>query len=115
MKALKWAEDNYTRFKTNILHIQAFFTCLIKKRERTEFDYEKLNELLESAAKSMDKKARDISREMKAEYDFYIKNNAATAIASLSESLKLNPRNVFAFRALSEILKRKKMNFEIME
>ncbi|MFA8435235.1 MAG: TIR domain-containing protein [Marinifilaceae bacterium] len=115
MKALKWAEDNYVRFKTNILHIQAFFTCLVKKRDKTEFDYEKINELLESATKSMDKKARDISREMQAEYDFYIKNNAASAIASLGESLRLNPRNVFAYRALAEILKRKQMHFELME
>ncbi len=114
-KALKWAEDNYTRFKTNILHIQAFFTCLVKKREKTEFDYGVLSELLESASKSMDKKAGDISREMQAEFDFYIKNNAPSAIASLSEALKLNPNNVFAYRALTEILRRKQMHFELVE
>ena len=114
-KALKWAEDNYTRFKTNILHIQAYFTCLVKKRDKSEFDFDILNELLDSASKSMDKKARDISREMQAEYDFYIQNNAASAIETLSESLMLNSRNVFAYRALAEILKRKKMHFELME
>lgn len=114
-KALKWAEDNYTRFKTNILHIQAYFTCLVKKRDKSEFDFDILNELLDSASKSMDKKARDISREMQAEYDFYIQNNAASAIKTLSESLMLNSRNVFAYRALAEILKRKKMHFELME
>jgi hypothetical protein len=115
MKALKWAEDNYRRFKTNILHIQAYFTCLVKKHDKTEFDFDRLNELLESASKSMDKKARDISREMQAEYDFYIQNNAASAIASLGESLRLNSNNVYAFRSLAEILKRKNMHFELME
>jgi TIR domain len=115
VKALKWAEENYTRFKTNILHIQAYFTCLVKKRDKTEFDYEKLNELLESADKSMDKKANDVSSEMRAEYDFYIKNNTGNAIALLGESLKLNPRNVFAYSALAEILKQKNMHFELLE
>lgn len=115
IKAIRWAEDNYNRFKTNILHIQAYFTCLIKKRDKSEFDYAKLNELLENASKSMDKKARDITKEMKAEYDFYIQNNAKSAIDSLLESLRLNSRNVFAFRALSEIMKRKNMHFELMK
>jgi hypothetical protein len=115
MKALRWAEENYHRFKTNILHIQAYFTCLIKKRDKTEFDFAKLNELLVSASKSMDKKATDITKEMQAEYDFYIKDNAGIAIDSLVESLRLNSRNVFAFRALSEILKRKNMLFELDE
>lgn len=115
MKALKWAEENYSRFKTNILHIQAYFTCLIKKYKKTEFDHDKLNELLESASKSMDKKARDISREMQAEYDFYIKNNATKAISSLSDSLRLNSNNVYAYRALAEILKNKNMHFELSE
>lgn len=115
MKALKWAEENYSRFRSNILHIQAYFTCLVKKRDKTEFDYDKLNELLDSAAKSMDKKAKDIAREMQAEYDFYIENNAVTAIQTLTESLRLNSNNIFAFRALSEILKRKNMHFELVE
>ncbi|GAA0878632.1 toll/interleukin-1 receptor domain-containing protein [Algoriphagus jejuensis] len=115
MKALGWAKDNYNRFRTNILHIQAYFTCLIKKIEKTEFDLNKINELLENASKSLDKKAADVYRQMQAEFDFYIRNDSQKAITSLTESLKINSNNYFAFRALFEIYKRKNMMFEIEE
>jgi lipopolysaccharide biosynthesis regulator YciM len=113
MKALNWAKDNYNRFKTNILHIQAYFTCLIKKTDKTVFDLEKISELLENASKSLDKKANDVIREMQAEYDFYITGDAPKAMTTLKESLKMNSNNYFAFRALLEIYKRKSMLFEI--
>ncbi|MDX1939785.1 MAG: hypothetical protein SFU99_04490 [Saprospiraceae bacterium] len=113
MKALNWAKDNYNRFKTNILHIQAYFTCLIKKNDKTDFDIEKIKELLENTSKSLDKKASDVIREMRAEYDFYIQGDSGKAITTLSESLKMNSNNYFAFRALLEIYKRKNMVYEL--
>lgn len=113
MQALDWAKDNYNKFKTNILHIQAYFTCLIKKRDKTEFDLLKIKELLENATKSLDKKANDVVREMQAEYDFYVEDDAKRAITTLQESLKMNHNNYFAFKALLEIYKHKKMLFEI--
>lgn len=113
MKALNWASDNYRRYRTNILHIQAYFTCLIKKDDLNEADIDVIQELLENADKSLDKKAEDIHREMQAEFDFYIDDNPTKAIAALQESLKLNPNNYFAFRALLEIYKRSNMPGEI--
>jgi len=113
MKALGWAKDNYNRFKTNILHIQAYFTCLIKKIDKTVFDLEKIRELLDNASKSLDKKAADVIREMQAEFDYYIQGNAQKAITTLTESLRMNSHNYFAFRALLEIYKRKNMVFEV--
>jgi hypothetical protein len=115
MKALNWARENYTRFKTNILHIQAYFTCLIKKQEISEEDLHIIGELLDNAEKSLDKKASDIKREMQAEFDYYIEGNDGRAITSLSESLKMNPNNYFAFRALLEIYKRENKIQEIDE
>lgn len=109
MKALNWAKENYNRFKTNILHIQAYFTCLIKKNDKTIFDLEMLKELLEHASKSLDKKAQDVYRQMNAEYDFYIQGNFDKAVSTLKESLKINSNDYFAFRALAEIYKRKNM------
>lgn len=113
MKALNWARENYTRFKTNILHIQAYFTCLIKKQEISENDLSIIRELLDNASKSLDKKANDIKREMQAEFDYYIEGNDGRAITTLNESLKMNPNNYFAFRALFEIYKRENMIHEI--
>lgn len=113
MKALGWAKDNYNRFKSNILHNQAYFTCLIKKADKTEFDLDKIRELLENASKSLDKKATDVIREMQAEYDYYIQGDAQKAISTLTESLLMNSHNYFAFRALLEIYKRKNMLFEV--
>jgi len=115
MKALNWARDNYQKFKTNILHIQAYFTCLIKKNDKSEFDRTIIRELLLNASKSLDKKANNVVREMQAEYDFYIANNAKSAINSLYESLRMNQHNYFAFRALLEIYKKKHMAFELQE
>lgn len=115
MKALNWAKDNYNKFKTNILHIQAYFTCLIKKNEKSEFDLNIIKELLQNASKSLDKKANNVIREMQAEYDFYIKNNTQSAIISLNESLRMNSHNYFAFKALFEIYKKKHMAFELEE
>ncbi|MFC1223796.1 TIR domain-containing protein [Pedobacter sp. BG31] len=113
MKALGWAKDNYNRFKTNILHIQAYFTCLIKKADKTEFDLEKIEELLNNASKSLDKKATDVMREMQAEFDYYIQGDAQKAIITLTESLRMNSHNYFAFRALLEIYRRKNMLYEV--
>jgi tetratricopeptide (TPR) repeat protein len=113
MKALNWAKDNYNRFKTNILHIQAYFTCLIKKTDKTDFDLEKISELLDNASKGLDKKSNDVIREMQAEYDFYITGDAIKAMSTLKESLKMNSNNYFAFRALLEIYKSKSMVYEM--
>lgn len=113
MKALNWAKDNYERFKTNILHIQAYFTCLIKKPEKTDSEIEVIHDLLSSAKKSLDSKAFTINREMKAEFDFYVDGNLTAATSSLEESLKLNNHNYFAFRALLEIYVRNQMQPEI--
>lgn len=113
MKALKWAKDNYNRFKTNILHIQAYFTCLIKKTTMDHTDIEILNELINNASKSLDKKATQIKNEMQAEYDYYIDGDHDKAIQILNESLKLNNNDYYAFRALIEIYREKNNLLEI--
>ena len=113
MKALNWAKDNYYRYRTNILHIHAYFTCLIKKQNLSGEEIEMLRELLKNAKKSMDKKANDIYREMQAEYDYYIDGKSDKAIAALEESLKINSNNYFAFRALLEIYTRKQLHNKI--
>lgn len=115
MKALNWAKDNYYRFKTNVLHIQAYFTCLIKKNDISKKDLLTIKELLDNASKSLDKKANDIVKEMKAEYNFYVMADSRKAISSLTESLRLNSNNYFAFRALFEIFKRENMLYELDE
>lgn len=104
-KALNWAAENYERQRTNILHIQAYFTCLIKKEELDDDDIDILNELMTQAEKSLDKKAEDIAREMRAEFNFYVDRRSDEAISSMLEALKLNRKNYFAFRALLEMYK----------
>jgi tetratricopeptide (TPR) repeat protein len=112
-KALNWARDNYYQFRTNILHIQAYFICLIKKHDLAEEDIEILQELLINANKSLDRKAQNIYKEMQAEFDFYVNGNFEKAVNALTDSLKINPRNYYAFKGLLEIYKRKNMNLEI--
>lgn len=112
-KAINWAKDNYRQFRTNILHIQAYFTCLIKEETLDESDLDTLQELLASAKKSLDKKAEEIYKEMQAEFDFYIDGNTEKAIELLKESLRLNSNNYFSFRALLEFYRRQGASKEI--
>lgn len=104
-KAINLAKDNYLRFRTNILHIQAYFTCLIKVADKSEYDMEMINELLDNAEKSHDKKARYIHREMQAEYAYYINNDIDKASDILHEAMDCDSSNFYAFRALFEIYK----------
>jgi tetratricopeptide (TPR) repeat protein len=112
-KALNWARDNYHSHRTNIYHIQAYFTCLVKKQELEKEDIDTLYELINQASKSLDKKAPDILREMKSELNFYIKNEEDLALNSLEESLKMDPRNYYVFRALIEMYRVKGMHEEL--
>jgi len=64
-----------------------------------------LYELIEQAQNSLISKASDILMEMRAEYHFYIDNQKREAIKSLTDALKINPRNHFAYRSLLEMHK----------
>jgi len=113
MKALNWAEENYHRFKTNILHIQAYFTCLIRKDDLNKSDLEMLKQLLDGANRSDFWRSDEIKKHMKAEYDYYIGKNIKDATHSLEELLSSNRNNHFAFRALIDIYKKKSMYHEL--
>ncbi len=102
-KALQWAEENYYKYRTNILHIHAYFTSLIRQKIINAEDHEILIELLANAGKSKDKKSNNIYKEMQSEYDYYIEGNSEKAISRLEESLKIDPTNYFTFKALVEI------------
>lgn len=115
MRALDWAHDNYYKYRTNILHIQAYFTCLIKKSDLTSDDLEIIDELLSAAESSLHRKAEDIVRQMKAEYDYYIENDLPKAIEELKESMKLDQNSYFAYRALIEMYKRNNMLPELAQ
>lgn len=112
MKAINWAKDNYNRYKTNILHIQAYFTCLIKKHNLDEEDFKIIEDLLDSAKRSLDLKATDIHREMLAEYEYYVEGKVGNAIEIFKQSLILNSSKHYAFRALLEIYRRQGLVYE---
>lgn len=102
--ALTLAEDNYIRHRNNIHHINAYFTCLIKKENLEEDEIITLNELLEKTRRSLDKRASEFYGTMKSEYDYYIKGEANEAIRELREALRVDKHNYHAFKALVEIL-----------
>jgi Tfp pilus assembly protein PilF len=102
-KALKLARDNYEEAKTNILHNQAYFACLIRKYNMTEDDKATMRRLIQNVENSLDKKSREVYRTMKGEYEYYVNNDLQKAISFLEEVLKSYPIKYFAFRSLSEI------------
>ncbi len=112
-KALTLAEDNYKKFRNNILHINAYFTCLIKKPDLADDELDILEELLEKTNKSLDKRSEEFYSTMHSEYEYYLNGNLLTAISDLRESLRVNKRDWHAFKALSEIYRRESMNNDL--
>ena len=113
--ALSLAEDNYYKHRTNIHHINAYFTCLIKKPDLTEDDYEMLDELLDRTETSLDKRADEFYNTMSSEYEYYINRNLKKAISDLLESMRLNKNNYHSFKALSEIYRREGLEKDLEE
>ncbi|RFZ90747.1 toll/interleukin-1 receptor domain-containing protein [Mucilaginibacter conchicola] len=109
IKALNLAEENFYRFRTNILHAQAYFTCLVKKYKLTSNDVAELDMLLETVKKSFNKKAQDIHRTMQGEYEFYVNHKLDKAIKLLTLSLQLDKHKNYAFRSLKEIYRKMDM------
>ncbi|SEO91370.1 toll/interleukin-1 receptor domain-containing protein [Mucilaginibacter sp. OK283] len=109
IKALNLAEENFYRFRTNILHAQAYFTCLVKKYKLTAADVEELNMLLDTVNKSFNKKANDIYRTMSGEYEFYVNHKLDKAIKLLTMSLQIEKHKNYAFRSLREIYRKMDM------
>lgn len=109
LKALQLAEDNFYKFRTNIFHAQAYFTCLIKKHKLTTEDKSTLLMLLDTVKSSFHKKSADIYRTMDGEYQYYVKSNMAKAIELLNLALKLDKNKNYALRSLKEIYKKNHM------
>lgn len=114
-KALSLAKDNYEKFRNRILHIQSYFTCLVKEPIITEADKAVLQELLEKTAKSLDRRSHEFLRVMKSEYEYYINGNVRMAIDGLNHALQLNSRDLFAFKALKVILLKENYNDAVAE
>lgn len=111
--ALELAAINYSNHKSNIHHINAYFTCLIKMHNLNDSDIDTLVVLLEKTKKSLDKRADEFYNTMKAEYEYYVERHSKKAIDDLKEFLRLNKHNYHAFKALSEIFRIEGLSIEL--
>jgi tetratricopeptide (TPR) repeat protein len=108
--ALILARENYYQFRSNILHVQAYFTCLIKKHNLNDNDIGELHNLVDETSKSLDKRSSEIVNTMDAELMYYIESDLEGAIAKLEENLRLATHKYYPFKALSEIYRQMDMS-----
>jgi len=87
--ATELAKDNYTNYKDNAYHIQAYFSCLIKGTK--SFDNRKI---LESLIYSLETIKTDIAREMtkrcKAQLYAFYDDNQEEALRYINEAIEMN-------------------------
>lgn len=101
--ALHTAKENYNISKTNAFHIQAYFMCLIRKRNLLLVDIQTIKRLLDDINKTNEPKADVFYVTMKGEYQYYIKGERRKAIGELEESLKKSQYKYYPYRALYDI------------
>lgn len=108
-KALGLSKENYQRYKTNVFHIHAYFSCLVRKWNLKEEEIEILNYLMSSVKKNLHKKSIDILETMKGDYEFYIDNNLEKAIGTLEIALKTSSNKYYAYKSLKEVYQKRDM------
>lgn len=102
-KALELARENHEKFRTNVFHTHAYFTCLVKKRDISPDEIEILESLIDSVKKNYHVKAEDIYKTMIGEFEFYVNHDLESAIRKLELALKTSKNKYYPYRSLIEI------------
>ena len=109
-EALDIAKSNYEKNKTNIYHIQSYFSCLLKKSYTVSIvDMKLASNLLQLIKDSVDVKAADMYPCMLGEYKFYAEKNFTEAIKILQEAIRSNNNKVYPMKSLLEMYKKRDM------
>ena len=100
--ALELAEKSYEREKDNSYHIEAYFRCLVRN---VHSDKDLLMELINRMERSYAEGKIEIAGTMKAEYEFYKKNDFSSAVRQMKAILTNNPNSKYAKRAFRRMCK----------
>lgn len=115
-EAYELAKENYEYDKTNIYHIHSFFISLVRRKEYlTITDIGVLDDLIRDMESRIDRKAEDMSRCMKGEYAYYVKNDLDQARLILLEAIHLNENKNYPKKSLKEIYKSAKRLHEFSQ
>ena len=114
-KALDLSKENYQKYKTNVFHIHAYFSCLVRKGNIKQDEKETLEFLMYSVKKNLHKKSGDILETMKGDFEFYIQNNLEGAISILELALKTSTNKYYAYKSLKEIFQKRDMKEAIVK
>lgn len=104
-KALDWAHDNYKGAHTNVLHVQAYFTCLVKKRDLNQDDLRTIEHLLAGIKSLVHYRVVEITLSMEAEYAFYISKYRDVAVEMLKKYLASKPDSAYVKSTLKIMYK----------
>ena len=114
--ALKYAKGNYEANPSDLLHLQSYFTSLIRNNNLDPInDYATLSSLISNAKKNKDTRALDVFRCMEGEYAYYVNGNFSDAIRILNEAKKINENKLYPMKALLSIYRREGMMEEVKE
>ena len=115
-EAYELAKENYEYDKTNIYHIHSYFISLVRRKEYlTISDIGILDDLIRDMESRIDRKAEDMSRCMKGEYAYYVKNDLDRARVILLEAIQLNENKNYPKKSLKEIYKSAKKIHEFSQ
>ena len=101
-EAFIYAKENYDNRPNNPYHIQAYFNCLLRKKNRNN---ETIGQLVLQMEKIQSETAKDMFYEMHARYLCEVKNDAAQAIRCLQEYMrqKQQKRNKYLSMTLFDL------------
>lgn len=114
--ALKYAEENYKKSPSDILHLQSYFIALIRNKDFDSYtDGKVLVTLMENAKSNPDTRANDVLKCMKGEYAYWVKHEFSEAVEILTEAERTNQNRRYPLKALLLIYLREGMPDKIHE
>ena len=87
-EALDIARRNYEERRNNTFHVEAYHSCLVRKKDLNEEDKIILRKLVSEMEQSFDKKKSIMVAKMNAEYDFYVENKRDEAIDDMKRLIQ---------------------------
>lgn len=90
------AKENYSNYKENPYHIQAYYACLIKA-EKTKENKEVLLELLSALQNIKSKVANEMYWRCKAQYEAFYNEQEDIALADIEKAINLNSDIHYAY------------------
>lgn len=89
------AKENYSNYKDNPYHIQAYFSCVIKSDKNGE-NRKILDELIDSLSNIKSDVAKEMTLRCRAQLSAFYDDDEETSLALISDAIDINPNIQYA-------------------